>query len=133
HVGDTPRSPDTLNPNVPKALAGVVLRALAKGRFRGYQSAGEFREDLESALEGKVGELVPVSDDFNATLFGVNPNSLAMSEATMRRLAEDDDDRAPRTQSRPPVAWIWGGIAMLIVIVVAAGFWIFPLQPPPIA
>jgi serine/threonine-protein kinase len=30
------------------------------------------------------------------------------------------------------VAWIWGGIAMLVVILVGAGFWIFSLQAQPL-
>ena len=34
-----------------------------------------------------------------------------------------------RTQSRPPVAWIWGGIALMIVVIVAAMVWVFSLAP----
>jgi serine/threonine-protein kinase len=79
------------------------------------------------AVGGKVPDRAPVSDDFNATLFGVDPNSTAASEATLRRLA-NDENRPTRTQSRPPVAWIWGGIAVMAVIIVAAMVWVFSLQ-----
>ena len=41
----------------------------------------------------------------------------------------DTDERVERTQSRPPVAWIWAGIASMVVIVVAVVFWTFSLAP----
>ena len=89
-----------------------MIRSLAKDRFERYQTAADFRarpRDRRSPARCRTAS--PVADDFNSTLFGVNPNATAASEATLRRLADDTDDRVPRTQTRPPVAWIWGGIA----------------------
>ena len=130
HVSEAPVPPNAYNPAVSPALNAVVMHALAKDRFDRFQSAAEFRQDLEVALAGKVPDRAPAAaDDFNATLFGVNPNSTAASEATLRRLADDTDDRTPRTQSRPPVAWVWGGIAVMAVIIAAALFWVFTLAP----
>lgn len=130
HVSEAPTPPSRLNSAVTPALDAVVMHALAKDRFERFQSASDFKRDLEAAGAGKLPDrqLVPV-DDFSSTLFGVNPSTGAASEAALRRLAADDDDRIPRTQSRPPVAWIWGGIAMFIVILVAAVFFVFSLQP----
>ncbi|GHF21330.1 Stk1 family PASTA domain-containing Ser/Thr kinase [Pseudolysinimonas yzui] len=130
HVSEAPTPPSRVNSAVTPALDAVVMHALAKDRFERFQSAGDFKRDLEAAVAGKLPDrqLVPV-DDFSSTLFGVNPSTGAASEAALRRLADDDnDDRMPRTQSRPPVAWIWGGIAMFVVILVAAVFWVFSLQ-----
>lgn len=61
----------------------------------------------------------------------MNPTSATTSEATLRRLANADDqaDRTPRTQSRPPAAWVWAVITLLAVVVAAAAFWIVALQP----
>jgi len=108
-----------------------VLRALAKDRFERYQSATEFKAEALVAGTGKVPDRsASRSDDFNATLFGVNPGSTAASDQTLRRLAGVDDDRAPRqTQSRPPVAWIWAGVAVMAVIIVSVMVWVFSLQP----
>lgn len=93
-------------------------------------TASDFAADLEIAATGKVPDRAPGGgDDFNATLFGVSPTSTAASSATLRRLAEDTDDPAPRTQSRPPVAWIWGGVGVMAVIIVAALVWVFSLTP----
>ena len=128
-MSEAPVPPNAINPAVSPALNAVVMRSLAKDRVERYQSAADFRGDLEIALSGKVPDRAPVADDFNATLFGVNPNSSAASEATLRRLADDTDDRVPRTQTRPPVAWIWGIIALVGVVLVAAAFWIFTLAP----
>ena len=120
HVNSDPVAPSTLNPRVSPALDAVVLRALAKDRFSRYQSAGEFRADVEAAAAGEVPARTQlVANDFNATLFGVNPSSVAGSEATLRQLTVDNDERLVRTQSRPPVAWIWAGIASMVVIIAA--------------
>jgi serine/threonine-protein kinase len=130
HVSEAPVPPNVLNPSVSPSLNAVVLHALAKDRFERFQSAADFRTDLEIAGEGKVPDHTPVKDDFTSTLFGVNPNANAASEATLRRLAEDSGEPAtPRTQSRPPVAWIWAGVAIMAVFVIAALFWVFSLAP----
>jgi serine/threonine protein kinase len=130
HVNSDAVPPSSLNPRVSPALDAVVLRALAKDRFERYQSASEFRQDVESAAAGEVPARKQLAvNDFNATLFGVNPSAVAGSEATFRQLTVDEDDRGRRTQNRPPVAWIWAGIASMVVIVVAVIFWAFSLSP----
>jgi serine/threonine-protein kinase len=130
HVSEAPTAPNVINPAISPALNAVVMRSLAKDRTERYQSAADFRSDLDIALAGKVPDHAPAGGaDFDTALFGVNPGASSASEATMRRLADDTDDRVPRTQTRPPVAWIWGIIALLVVVVTAAGVWIFTQQP----
>jgi serine/threonine protein kinase/beta-lactam-binding protein with PASTA domain len=131
HVNSEAVPPSSLNPKVSPALDAVVLRALAKDRFERYQSAGEFRQDVETAASGAVPQRkeLAVNDAFNATLFGVNPSAVSGSEATLRQLTVDTDERVQRTQNRPPVAWIWAGIASMVVIIVAVVFWTFSLAP----
>jgi serine/threonine-protein kinase len=51
----------------------------------------------------------------------------------MRQLTVDNDERLVRTQNRPPVAWIWAGIASMIVIIAAVIFWTFNLAPADLA
>nr|WP_221420914.1 Stk1 family PASTA domain-containing Ser/Thr kinase [Conyzicola lurida] len=125
HVNQQPLPPSAWTPRVSPALDAVVLRAMAKDRFERFQTAGEFRIDAETAAAGAI----PVkktahAGEFNSTLFGVNPNSSTGPEATFRQLNVDQNDRIPRTQSRPPVAWIWGGITVLVVMIVALGVWV---------
>jgi serine/threonine-protein kinase len=130
HVNSDAVPPSTLNPRVSPALDAVVLRALEKDRFERYQSASEFRQDVETAAAGEVPARKEVAvSDFNSTLFGVNPTSVAGSEAALRQLTVDEDERLVRTQNRPPVAWIWAGIASMVVIIAAVIFWTFNLAP----
>ncbi|MBX3195824.1 MAG: Stk1 family PASTA domain-containing Ser/Thr kinase [Schumannella sp.] len=129
HVSEPPTPPNALNHAVSPALNAVVMRALAKDRNERYQSAADFRSDLEIALAGKVPDRGVAPSDFDAALFGVNPGATTASEATLRRLAEDSDDRVPRTQTRPPVAWIWGIIALVAVVVVGVGYFALTLAP----
>ena len=128
HISELPVPPSALNPAVSPALNAVVMHALAKDRGERFQTAADFKADLDVALTGQVPDRSPAADDFNAALFGVNPHSTAASEATLRRLA-DDTDRTPRTQNRPPVAWIWGGISVMAIIIIATLVWVFSLAP----
>ncbi len=131
HVNSEAVPPSSINPAVSPALDAVVLRALAKDRFERYQSAGEFRADVETAAAGSVPQRkeLAVNDAFNATLFGVNPSSVAGSEATLRQLTVDTDDRVQRTQNRPPVAWVWAGVAIMVAVIAAVIFWTLNLDP----
>jgi len=129
HISEPAVAPSSLNPRVSPALDAVVLHALAKDKFERFQTAAEFRQDLETAAAGAVPPRKPAANDFNATLFGANPSTTAGSEAALRQLAPRNDERAVRTQSRPPVAWIWVGIASLAVILIAVVFWVTNLPP----
>lgn len=130
HISEAPARPSTLNPKVSPALDAVALHALEKDKFGRYQSAAEFRTALEAAASGEVPATKKIpKDDFNATLFGTNPASRAGSEATLRQLSNSADDRVVRTQSRPPVAWLWAGVTIMAVILAGVMFWVLNLQP----
>ena len=129
HLSETPATPSSVEPGIPSELDAVVLRSLAKDRDLRFQTAEEFRQALDAAMGGEAAAPEAPSDAFTATLFGVAPGATSPSDATLRRLTQGSDDRAPRTQSRPPVAWIWGGIALMLVIVSAALYWVFTQTP----
>jgi eukaryotic-like serine/threonine-protein kinase len=126
HVSETPVKPSSINRKVSPALDAVVLHALAKDRFARYQSAAEFRAEVEIAGAGQIPVHRPV-DDSAAGLFGAPPAVVSSSELALKQLAEDQT--MTRTQRRPPVVWVWAGIVSVIVIVVAVMFWVFSLTP----
>jgi beta-lactam-binding protein with PASTA domain len=129
HVNQIPAPPSSINRAVSPAVDAVVAHALSKDRFARFQSATEFREQLEAAGAGAapvVRQVVP-ANDFNATLFGVNPTMSAGSDAALRQLTIDQEARGSRTQQRPPVAWLWAGILLILVIVVAVVVWTLTL------
>ncbi len=132
HISETPVAPSSLNPKVSPALDAVVLHALAKDKFERFQTAPDFRSDLAAAARGEVPtRKLPTSGDFNSTLFGVNPSATAGSEATMRQLAsESRGERSVKTQNRPPVAWIWAGITLMVAVLIALAFWVTNLTSP---
>ncbi|WP_022892359.1 Stk1 family PASTA domain-containing Ser/Thr kinase [Agromyces subbeticus] len=125
HVSERPVKPSVINPKVSPALDAVVLHALAKNRDQRYQTAAEFRADVDTAAAGRV----PVhrEPDQATMLFGAPTASLSSSELALRQLAEDET--MTRTQRRPPAIWIWSGIIGVIVIVIAVMYWAFNLQP----
>ncbi len=125
HVNQPVPAPSSINPRVSPALDAVVLHAVAKDRFSRFQSASEFRNAVASTAAGSVPQrTISSADDFNATLFGVNPSVTAGADATMRQLSVTTDDRVVRTQQRPPVAWIWGGIVVTIGVIAAVMVWV---------
>ncbi|MFB2580054.1 Stk1 family PASTA domain-containing Ser/Thr kinase [Herbiconiux sp. P15] len=128
HVSEMPVAPSSINPLVSPAIDQVVLHALAKDRFARFQSAVEFRADLEIAGAGKIPSKRLPADDFQSSLFGAPPSLAQGSESALTQLA-GDDEYSVRTQSRPPVVWIWAGIASVAVILVAIVFWVLTLQP----
>lgn len=130
HISETPPKPSSINPKVSPALDAIVLRSLAKDKFERFQTAPEFREDLEAAASGVVPVKKITTPDFNQTLFGVNPQGGQTTTAAIRQLAAGADDRVVRTQSRPPVAWIWGGIVTTAVVLIGLMFWVVNLDTP---
>ncbi|MCU1637168.1 MAG: serine/threonine protein kinase [Cryobacterium sp.] len=125
HVSEVPATPSSLNPRISPAIDTVVLHALAKDRFARYQSAAEFRTDVETAGAGHI----PLARALEGStgLFGAAPVTVSTSELALKQLSEDST--MVRTQRRPPVIWVWAGIVSVVVIVVAVMFWVFTLTP----
>ncbi|MDJ0325420.1 Stk1 family PASTA domain-containing Ser/Thr kinase [Cryobacterium sp. PH31-AA6] len=126
HVSESPVKPSSINAKVSPALDTVVLHALSKDRFARYQSAVEFRNDVETAGSGQIPVRRTV-DESGTGLFGAAPTAVSGSELALKQLAEDET--MVRTQRRPPVIWVWAGILSVIVIVLSVMIWAFSLTP----
>ncbi|PZU38732.1 MAG: Stk1 family PASTA domain-containing Ser/Thr kinase [Microbacterium sp.] len=126
HVSETPETPSELVPTISRGLDAVVLRALAKDPFQRFQTAGEFREALDAATDGRA----PTKRQVGALateLYGPNPRQAAETARSLRQLSTDAT--MTRTQSGPPAAWIWTGVAVLAVVIISLFFWIVTIQP----
>jgi eukaryotic-like serine/threonine-protein kinase len=66
-VNETPVPPSQLNQDVPPQLDAVVMRSLAKNPANRYQSAAEFRDDLERVRKGQQVEATPLLPAASAT------------------------------------------------------------------
>lgn len=133
HISEPAVAPSSINPAVSPALDSVVLHALNKNKFERYQTAAEFRSDVERAGAGEVPLRVTPPSDFNSALFGRSPNP-STSESTLRQLSYVDDSRVVRTQSRPPVAWLWAGATIMVAVLIAVVVWVvnLPAQQTPL-
>ena len=123
HVSEPADAPSSLNPKLTEQMDAVVLRGLEKDRTRRYQSADEFRTDVEAVVAGRppVAKLPTV--DPSIDLFG---GAVETPEATVRQLAFDDYSRVS-TSTRPPALWIWAGVLCVAVVVLAVGLWVLSL------
>lgn len=67
HVTAQPPTPSSVAADVPEALDRVTVKALAKDRNLRYQTAAEFRADLEAAVRGSAVAAPPVAAAAAAT------------------------------------------------------------------
>ena len=85
HVSEAAPDPRALRPDVPPALAAVVLKALAKEPDRRYQSAAEFAAALAAAVPG-AGQAGPIAAGAEALLPAIEPGpARAAAGASGRR------------------------------------------------
>lgn len=127
HVSETPIPPTELNEQVPGALDPIVLRALAKDPYQRYPDAAHFR----AALDGAVTGAAPTRKQLGALtseLYGPNPRQAQETARSLRQLSTDTT--MARTQSGPPVAWIWAGVALLAVLIASVLFWVVTVRTP---
>ena len=126
HVSETPVPPSEVNPQVPRALDALVLRALAKDPFQRFQDAAQFREALDATVDGRSPSKRAVGA-LTSELYGPNPRQAAETARTLRQLSTDTTMK--RTQSGPPVAWIWTSVAILAVLILSVVFFVISIQP----
>ncbi|ACQ78292.1 serine/threonine protein kinase with PASTA sensor(s) [Beutenbergia cavernae DSM 12333] len=125
HVREEAPTPSSIAPDVPEELDRIVLTALAKDRDVRYQSAAEFRSDLEAARAGGVVG-APSVGAIRAANAGPATEATqvlgapAAAAATAAVLADDgageDEGGGPRKW------WIWV-LAILGVLLIGAIIW----------
>ncbi|WP_435748500.1 Stk1 family PASTA domain-containing Ser/Thr kinase [Microbacterium sp. PMB16] len=128
HVSETPVPPTEVNEDAPGALDPIVLRALAKDPYQRYPDAAHFRAALDSALTGAAPTRKQVGA-LTSELYGPSPRQAQETARSLRQLSTDTT--MTRTQSGPPVAWIWAGVALLAVLLASVLFWVYTISMQP--
>ncbi|WP_417555811.1 Stk1 family PASTA domain-containing Ser/Thr kinase [Microbacterium sp.] len=128
HVSETPVPPSEVDETLPRALDAVVLRALAKDPYQRFPDAGAFRTSLDAATTGEALTKKQIGA-LTSELYGPNPRQAQETARSLRQLSTDTT--MTRTQSGPPVAWIWAGVALLAVLLVSVLFWVVRLSVQP--
>lgn len=126
HVSETPVPPTEVNEDSPGALDPIVLRALAKDPYQRFADAANFRAELAAASGGHA----PTKKQLGALtseLYGPNPRHAQETARSLRQLSSDTT--MARTQSGPPVAWIWAGVALIAVLLISVLIWVLQIQP----
>jgi serine/threonine-protein kinase len=110
HVSEMPTPPSQVDPAVPPALDALVMKALAKDPQQRYQTANEFKTDVDRALQG-----LPVT----GTIPSVRATVPAASATTASIPPVGTPQVAPASSSkRSP--WAWFGVTVLVLAVAAA-------------
>lgn len=126
HVREAPVPPSQVADGIPAQLDPVVMRALAKDPAQRFADAATFREELDAAIDGKLPtkrQLAMLTDE----LYGENQQKQNETAHTLAQLSAETG--VTRTQSGPPVAWVWAAVALLIALIVAVGFWVVRTDP----
>jgi formylglycine-generating enzyme required for sulfatase activity/predicted Ser/Thr protein kinase len=157
HVYEQPPAPCTLNPDLPKEIEPVLLKALAKGREERFQRAGDFAAELrrayvaESQIREQEAQIAPLyrrlqsaaaEEDWAEVLaLGGRIQALDPAYRDVSGRMEQARRELRRLRRRPVPAWAWGvgGVAVLGVIVLLVVFgsrwneWFAqgPINPPP--
>lgn len=128
HVSETPVPPTEVNEEAPSALDPIVLRALAKDPYQRFPDAAHFRAALDAAVTGNAPTRKQIGA-LTSELYGPSPRQAQETARSLRQLSTDTT--MARTQSGPPVAWIWAGVALLAVLLASVLFWVVTIGMRP--
>ena len=126
HVSERPQAPSTHNAEISAPLDRVVQHALAKDRNRRFQTASEFRDALRQAASGVMPKLSSDDEAQSSVLFNTSED-ISESDLALRRLSETGG--STRSQSRPPVMWVWASILTIVAVIAAVAFWVATMAP----
>ena len=128
HVAEEPPTTSSITPGITPEMDSVVSKALLKPRDDRFQTATEFKTALDDAL---AGTLVPFEKPTT------EPIEIGAATTMFAALAADDPEpdavQVADRSRRPHLAWLWGAVVLIAVLVVGAGVWAFSLGNLPIA
>ncbi len=153
HVGEAPKPPSSFNVEVPVQVDAIVVHALVKDRAGRYQTAEQFRADVDAALAGRrvssaalgsaaalVGSDGPAQAAATHAMASIPPLTprggqpavapvpVAAPTPATQRVATvlppgRDDDRDPERSSR---AGVWVLLGLLAAALIALGVLVLP-------
>jgi eukaryotic-like serine/threonine-protein kinase len=127
HVREDPTPPRMLNPDVPAPLEAICLKAMAKLPDNRYQTAAEFRDDLERFRNGEPVLATPLLDQAATTqaLPGrATPEQTAMlgGTAVADRSSRYAGYAEPAEERRMSFGWVVLSILALLLVGAIAYF-----------
>jgi serine/threonine-protein kinase len=114
HVSENPTAPSLADPAVPPGLDALVMKSLAKNPQDRYQTANEFKADVDRALQG-----LPVTGTIPSIRATVPP-----AAATTASIPPVGATPAAASTSSKRSPWAWLGVTVLVLAVAAAALFI---------
>ncbi len=128
HVGEEAPPPSSIDPSIPPALDAIVAKALAKDREQRYQTASDFRSDVERAIAGMPvtaaqGLAPAVAPAPAATAAIPVAAGVAATSVIGGATPPPGTDLEPEDEEKKRSPWMWVAIAAVILLLgVAAVF-----------
>jgi serine/threonine-protein kinase len=111
HVQEAPTPPIRLRADLPDALNGVIMRAIAKRPADRFQTAGEFRSALQMSMAA-AGTLAHVAPSLDATRIAPRAGASGLPP-------QPSSGRAGSARAVAPFVYV--GLGAFLVVVAAAG------------
>ncbi|MCA2212794.1 Stk1 family PASTA domain-containing Ser/Thr kinase [Jidongwangia harbinensis] len=118
HVREDPRSPSSINREVPPDVDAIVLKALAKNPLNRYQSAQEMRADALRAVAGRPVMATPVMSEAETIAMSGPGSRQPMAATTITRPVSGGPPPPP--PERKSSSWVLAVLAALGVLAVVA-------------
>lgn len=121
HVREAVVPPSSVASDIPEPLDQVTLKALAKDRETRYQSAVEFRADLDAFLAGRpisLGAMAAATQVMNPEQGTQLMSPTAVSPLEEALDAEDEEDEGDGKKKKTWIIWVVVGAVLAIIAIV---------------
>ncbi|MEN0133846.1 MAG: Stk1 family PASTA domain-containing Ser/Thr kinase [Rhodococcus sp. (in: high G+C Gram-positive bacteria)] len=127
HVREDPQTPSVVNPDIPRELDSVILKAMSKNPANRYQTAADMRSDLVRVLGGqRPSAPMVMSDEDRTTILGAvdsGAGNYRRPPATAQTAASKTDGGEPDKKKNPMRLALMALGALIVVGIVGAFLW----------
>ncbi|MBC2641106.1 MULTISPECIES: Stk1 family PASTA domain-containing Ser/Thr kinase [unclassified Rhodococcus (in: high G+C Gram-positive bacteria)] len=127
HVREDPQTPSVVNPDIPRELDSVILKAMSKNPANRYQTAADMRSDLVRVLGGqRPSAPMVMSDEDRTTILGAvdsGAGNYRRTPATSATAAAKTDAGEPDKKKNPMRLALMALGALIVVGIVGAFLW----------